>query len=81
MGIKIYLTEAKITIRLRNVLKSGNWGDQGNSTVIHWIFVLFSNVRFKSQSDEILTGGVWLIIGIISQILSFFTVHVKVHKC
>ena len=70
MGIKIlYLIEAKITIRL---FKSGNWGDQGNSTAIHWIFVLLSDLRFKSQSDVILTGGLWLIIGIISQILSIF---------
>ena len=33
MGIKtLYLTEAEIRIRL--CFKSGNWGDQGNSTVI-----------------------------------------------
>ena len=62
MDIKIlYLTEAKITIG-----ESGNWRDQGDSTVIHWIFVLLSKLRFKSQSDVI---------------LFFFTVHVKVHKC
>ena len=33
MSIKtLYLTEVKIRIRL--CFKSGNWGDQGNSTVI-----------------------------------------------
>ena len=77
MGIKIlYLTEAKITIRLRNVLKV----EIGEIRVIAPLFIEF-NLRFKSQSDVILTGSLWLIIGVISQILSFFTVHVKVHKC
>ena len=42
-------------------------------------FVFFPNLRFKSQSDVILTGS--LIIGTISQVLNFFPVHFKVHKC
>ena len=45
------------------------------------LFVLFSNLRFKSQSDVILAGSLWLIISIICQILSFFPVHFKAHKC
>ena len=53
MGIKIlYLTEAKITIRLRNVLKV----EIGEIRVIAPLFIefLLSNLRFKSQSDVIL---------------------------
>ena len=37
------------------------------------LFVLFSNLRFKSQSDVILAGRLWPIISIICQILSFFS--------
>ena len=37
------------------------------------LFVLFSNLRFKSQSDVILAGSLWLISSIICQILSFFS--------
>ena len=44
-------------------------------------FVFLSNLRFKSQSDVILTGSLRLIIGTISQVLNFFPVHFKVHKC
>ena len=42
-------------------------------------FVFFPNLRFKSQSVVIVTGS--LIIGTISQVLNFFPVHFKVHKC
>ena len=44
-------------------------------------FVFLSNLRFKSQSDVILTGSLRLIIGTISQVLNFFPVDFKVHKC
>ena len=35
-------------------------------------FVFLSNLRFKSQSDVILTGSLRLIISTISQVLNFF---------
>ena len=44
-------------------------------------FVFLSNLRFKSQSDVILTVSLRLIIGTISQVLNFFPVDFKVHKC
>ena len=44
-------------------------------------FVFLSNLRFKSQSDVILTGSLRLIIGTISQVLNFFPVDFKVYKC
>ena len=56
MGIKtLYIAEANIRIRLG--FKSGSWGDQGNNTVILWLFVLLFNSRFESQSNIVLKGS------------------------